>query len=191
MTPAPLPAKSTSLLLHAHAEYRSQVSPHYDEVLNEVTERIRQSGSIGKADIGSLVLWKRVQANTRWASQLLVMSEAEVRAITGRAVALAQNLGLHPPDAGARAGEVLRELPGCRHRPVLASALLVAAAPMRLAVYDRRVEAGLVRLSLEHPAGSYRRYLETVERLREDVAAVGGKQWSARDVDLALWWLGG
>lgn len=45
----------------AHAETDVRI---YDEVLYEVVERVERSGSIGKSDIGVLLFWKRLQANT-------------------------------------------------------------------------------------------------------------------------------
>jgi hypothetical protein len=53
-----------SRLATAHADYHANVSPHYDEVLHEVSDRIQTSGSIGKLDVGALLFWKRLRANT-------------------------------------------------------------------------------------------------------------------------------
>lgn len=37
----------------------------YDEVLIEVAARVQAAGSIGKSDIGALLLWKRLRAHGR------------------------------------------------------------------------------------------------------------------------------
>lgn len=58
----------------------------YDEVLYEVAERIERSSSIGKADIGALLFWKRLQANTPWATRLHLLPDLEVRRVTAVAV---------------------------------------------------------------------------------------------------------
>lgn len=52
-------------ILHgAHTAFIAESSPVYDEVLVEVAGRIEKSGSIGKADMVAMVLWKRVRADT-------------------------------------------------------------------------------------------------------------------------------
>jgi hypothetical protein len=61
-----------------------------------------------------------------------------------------------------------------------------------MAVYDERAQTGLetLGLSLSPARGRYGRYMELVEDLRS-TAARYGHTWSARDVDIALFWLGG
>lgn len=81
-------AVRVSALVQADDGYWNSVSPHYDEILHEVTDRVAASGSIGKVDIGALVLWKRMSASTRWASGLNVLPEVDVRKVTGVAVGL-------------------------------------------------------------------------------------------------------
>ena len=39
-------------ILTSHRAYYAETSPAYDEVLDQVTERVRETGDIGKADIG-------------------------------------------------------------------------------------------------------------------------------------------
>lgn len=91
-------------------------------------------------------------------------------------------------EAAGRAREFLRPLPGFGQGTALASALLTAAAPDRLAVYDRRARQGLERVGLELPDAPphfYARYMRLIEQCRAE-AADEGYQWSARDIDLAL-----
>jgi hypothetical protein len=47
--------------------------------LSVVVDRVRAAGHLTKADIGSLVLWKRVSAQTRWAKYLGNTPDSEVR----------------------------------------------------------------------------------------------------------------
>ena len=149
-------------------------------------------GSIGKADIGALLFWKRLQANARWVSDLMVLEDEYVRGVTARAVAAARNKSLSVIEAAKAGRGALSPLPGFQSGDALASALLFAAAPERLAVYDRRAHTGLGRLglTLAKRSGRYGRYMSLVEDLRE-VARAHGCDWSARDVDLALYQLGG
>jgi len=66
-----------------------------------------------------------------------------------------------------------------------------AVAPHRLAVYDTRAHRGLTRLglALDDRPGRYGRYLLLLEQCRRELAGQG-HEWSARDVDLALYQLG-
>ncbi|MBD0689496.1 hypothetical protein BG452_27305 [Streptomyces sp. CBMA123] len=180
------------MLVQARAGYLAGVSPYYDELFDEVAQRARRSGSLGKGDIAALTVWKRLTAQAPWAAELMGLPEAEVRAVTGRAVAAVRDTGV-PRGEAARAGRrVLLELPGFRTGDALASAVLTAAAPGRMAVYDRRVQGALdaVGLTLTAAPGRYGRYLG----LLDDLLRHGGARaegWTARDVDTALYWAGG
>lgn len=178
-------------LVEARRAYEARVSEHYDEVLEAVIQSVESSGSVGKADIGALVLWKRISASTRWASALLAEPDAEIRRTTTEVVALARNAAVPAPEAASDALACLAELPGFKTRGALASAVLLAAAPDRMAIYDRRARAGLreVGCPLSGTKNIYRRYLETVEELRSQLLQ-HGYEWTARDVDKALYWLG-
>lgn len=95
-------------LLKAHDAYGSEVSPYYDEVLHEISERASQCGSIGKADIGAIVFWKRLRADTPWVRKLMVIADHDVRQVTAKAATLvrtgfpssrARNDGDAPPQS--------------------------------------------------------------------------------------------
>jgi hypothetical protein len=176
----------------AHTAYERQRAVAYDEVLVEVTACIAATGSVGKSDIGALLLWKRLRADTRWARQLMSMAEAEVRALTARAVDAVCDTDLPVPEAARLGRRLLSSLPGCTTGDALASALLVAAAPDRMAIYDRRAQRGLELLghSLSPSRGRYSRYMHLIGELL-DLAHQHNHPWIARDVDLALYWLGG
>lgn len=190
--PALLDSEAWGVLSKAHMEFNASTSPAYDEVLLEVSERIRSSGNIGKADIGALLFWKRLRADTRWVRDLMVMADSEVRGVTSRAVVAVNDTSLEVPAAAAQGRSALSALPGFVRGDALASALLTAAAPERMAVYDRRAQAGLAKLGLSLSAkrGRYGRYMKIVESLAA-TAGQHGRSWSAREVDIALYSLGG
>lgn len=160
-------------------------------ILIEVGSRIEAAGSVGKADIGALVLWKRISASTKWASALMALSDHHVRDVTRVAVRCVQDRSLSVPEAAVAGRSALSRLPGFTTGDALASAVLFAAAPTRMAVYDRRAQTGLSRLdlTLSPKPGRYGRYMTLIEQLRAAVNETG-QQWQARHVDVALYWLG-
>lgn len=172
--------------------YRNSASPFYDEVVCEVSRRANTSGSIGKAEIGALVLWKRLNASTPWAAELMETAENDVRAATANARQAALEEDQDVPNAARHARAALSCLPGFGVGDALASAVIHSLAPNRMAVYDRRAQLGLERLglALTPKAGRYGRYMALVEQLIAD-AKVSGAEISAREVDLALFTLGG
>ena len=191
-TPQVLDLQAWEKLRGSHAAYMSGTSRAYDEVLTEVASRIRATASIGKADIGALLFWKRLRADTPWVRELMVKPEEEVREITKKAVSAVNDVSLPVPQAASDGRAALSPLPGFKTGDALASALLLAAAPERMAIYDERAQTGLetLGLSLSPSRGRYGRYMELVEDLRS-TAGQYGHTWSARDVDIALFWLGG
>jgi hypothetical protein len=178
-------------LEHGLAEAQETISPHYDDVFHEVQHRIAAVGSFGKSDIAMLSFWKRLRADTPWVRKLLGLADVEVRRVTGPAVIAAREGD--PIEAAGQAREMLRPLPGFAQGTALASALLTAASPTRLAVYDKRARKGLHQLGLEladEPPLFYARYMMLIEQCRTEAAGLGHR-WSPRDVDLALYMLGG
>ena len=178
-----------------HRQYPS--SAIYDETLDVVVERVAEAGCLTKADIGSLVLWKRISAQTTWAGTLGATPDSEVRAVTARAYALANASNLSIPEAGQQARWVLNDLPGMKptSEGALASAVLVACAPKRMAVWDRRVKVTLASPVIDLPVSAgqryYGRYLQAAVELASEMEARLGSPVAPRDVDLALWVLGG
>lgn len=159
---------------------------HYDEVLLEVVGRASDTGHVSKADIGALLFWKRLRADTPWASELHLCSDAFVRATTGEA---REAMAAHADAYGAaRAGRsALVTLPGFRVGDALASAVLTALAPERMAVYDRRAHSGLrlLGVSITDGAGRYGEYMRAVDDLGAALRE-SGEEWTNRDVDVAL-----
>ena len=186
-----LPKERVAHLEQGLAEARETISPHYDDVFLEVQQRISAADSAGKSDIAMLSFWKRLRADTPWVTKLLQLPDAEVREVTGRAVAAARQ-GDEVTAAGD-ARELLRGLPGFGQGTALASALLTAAAPTRFAVYDKRAHKGLQEVGLEltnNVPRFYARYMKLIKQCQEEAADLGNR-WSAREVDLALWIVGG
>ncbi|MFJ2736028.1 MULTISPECIES: hypothetical protein [unclassified Streptomyces] len=178
-------------LIPARASYLADVSPHYDEVLHDVAQRTEHTGSLGKTDIAALVVWKRLSAQTRWVTALMSLPDTHIRAITERAVTAVRDTTLTRSEAARTGRGIIAELPGFHTGDALASAVLTAAAPQRMAVYDRRVQHALdtLRLPLTSAPGRYSRYLQ----LLDDLLHHGGAHadgWSARDIDTALYWTG-
>ncbi len=184
--------RAWNLLIAAHDSYRAATSPNYDEVLWEVSQRAEASGSLGKADIGALVVWKRLSARTRWASALMARPDTEVRAATSKAWEAVRDTS-RPRALAARAGRTaLASLPGFRKGDALASAVLTAAAPLRMAVYDSRAQRALetLGLTLTDESGRYGRYMGLIDELLTR-RQPSEDEWTARDVDIALFWIGG
>ena len=177
-----------SLLETAHPREHPSV---YDEVLLEVTARAASKGSLGNADIGTLLFWKRLQANTPWARGLNMTPESEVRRHTKAALQAVNDESLSPHDAAVAGREALRPLPGFRHGAALPSAVLLAAAPKRMAVYDRRALSSLHSFGIELAANWYGKYIEILDDLATEHNRRTGGDWNPGDVDLALFWLDG
>ncbi|MFB7189377.1 hypothetical protein ACFCZT_29570 [Streptomyces sp. NPDC056230] len=192
MDPSMSASRVWDVLAAAQASYLSEVSPHYDEVFWEVAGRVEAEGCLGKADIGALVVWKRLSAQTPWISKLMSLPDADVRSVTARAVRAVRDMGVSRAEAAQAGRGIVWELPGFRTGDALASAVLTAAAPQRMAVYDRRVQQALDALgfALTRASGRYGRYIDLLDTLLSH----GGQQaegWIARDLDTALYWVGG
>lgn len=185
-----LPDNPWTALESAHTRYFAAVSPNYDDVLREVAITISRRGDIGKAEIGALLFWKRLRADTPWVGQLHAIPDADVRTITARAVSAVNDSSLSLDEAAGRGRGYLDALPGFRSGDALASALLTAAAPQRMAVYDRRAKLGLLQIGVELPIRKqYRHYMANLSLLLE-TAPAEFSEWVPRDLDLALFTLG-
>jgi len=134
------PAERCGALVTALQRYRDAVCDNYDETLHDVIGRVATAGSLGKADLGALLLWKRIRIGS-WAEGLLCMADADVRKITAQAIAAARNPELAVPDAARLARQALLDLPGAKSGDAFASAVILVGAPHRMAVYDPRALA--------------------------------------------------
>ena len=194
MPPTPpvlTPQQRCASLTAALERYRATTSDEYDETLRDVIGRVATAGSLGKADLGALFFWKRIPTGA-WAEELLCMPDSDVRKITAAAVAAARDQQLAVPAAARRARQALLDLPGAKTGDPFASAVIVAAAPDRMAIYDYRAHLGLWRAGLHLADGSrlYERYMELIEQCRAELRDYGHSDWTAREVDLALFTLG-
>lgn len=83
-------------------------------------------------------------------------------------VECARDTSLSRRSAAQASRAALASLPGFRTGDALASAVLTAAAPDRMAVYDRRAHNGLRTLGipLSHAPGRYSRYIEAIDQLQ-------------------------
>jgi hypothetical protein len=166
----------------------TRYDPVYDELFDEVSARIDSHGDIGKLDIAGLVFWKRIPLG-RWYKSLLAMREADVREITRGAVT---TTGTTQDRLRA-----LRPLPGCKTSAAsIASTLLTAWNPSDFAITDRRSRPALVtllRMVDERAVTRYPEYLRLVRCVRDDINDHGNCEiaLTARDIDKALWILGG
>jgi hypothetical protein len=114
--------------------------------------------------------------------------DTRVRAVTERAVSAVRDTTLTRSEAARVGRGIIAELPGFRTGDALASAVLTAAAPQRMAVYDRRVQRALdtLGLTLTPTPGRYGRYLQLLDDLLHHGAA-RTDGWTARDIDIALY----
>lgn len=173
----------------------ARIESTYDQIFDEVAARITAAGEMGKLDVAGIVLWKRLSAATTWALALMEMPERDVRAITACAVAAVRSAS-SPTHAAAAGRRELRRLPGCtRNGTPLPSALLCAVDPVRLPVYDQHAGRALQRLDVPVAPKRrgvhdfYPRYTKAVSGLCEE-ARERGLDWSAHDVDVALYCVG-
>ena len=178
-------------LSQAHERYTSDTSEHYDEVLEEISQRFASAGTLGKADIGSLLIWKRLRADTKWAMNLMSTPDRDVRAATENVFKFANDAVLAAPEAAKYARSALSSLPGFTTGDALASAVIVAASPTRMAIYDRRAHSGLslLNITLSNSRGRYSRYMQEVQNLI-GLFRVHGQTWTAREIDQALFTIG-
>jgi hypothetical protein len=180
-------AQRCRALAAARQKYRAEVRDEYDETLHDVIGRVAAVGSLGKSDLGALLLWKRIRVGA-WAKELLCMADTDVREITREAVVAARDPEATVADAARLARRALSKLPGARKGDAFPSAMILAAAPERMAIYDYRAHLGLWRLGLclcEKP-GLYGRYMQLVEQCRAELREHGYGEWTAREVELAL-----
>ena len=77
-----------SALAAALDRYRETVCDEYDETLHDVIDRVATTGSLGKMDLGALLLWKRIRI-AAWAEELLCKPDSDVRRITAKSVTAA------------------------------------------------------------------------------------------------------
>lgn len=188
------------------ATYQQYWRRRHDEVLIEVSQRVQQRECLTKADIGALAFWMRTDAGSGWVCELHRYPDAFVQEVTSRAFVAVQEGDI--PAAGQRGCLILRELSGLVPTPEagsslpLVSAILLACAPHRMALWNSRVEAGLnspeTGPEIQAPSGGdgqYGKYLDICERVAAQLtqtsyARLHRKVFTPRDADTALSQLG-
>jgi hypothetical protein len=181
------PAQRCGALAAALQRYRATERREYDETLHELIAHTASAGSLGKSDLGALLLWKRIRIGP-WATDLLCMAEKDVRSITSEAVTAARDQERNVADAARLARRALLKLPGAKTGDAFPSAVILVGASDRMAVYDYHAHLGLWRvgLRLDEGAALYYRYMKLVEQCRAELLQHGYGKWAAREVDLAL-----
>lgn len=161
-------------------------------MVGQISDRAGETGSLGKLDVGALAAWKRLRCDTKPMGELMARSDSEVRQHTAQAGKAARDESISVAEAARQARLALSPLPYFRTGDAIASAVCFVAAPRPMAVYDRRAHRGLelVGLSLSNRPGRYGLYTGLLEDCRRELPEAG-QDWSARDVDLALFRLGG
>lgn len=188
------------------ATYQQYWRRRHDEVLNEVSQRVQQREYLTKADIGALAFWMHADTGSGWVPELHRYPDAYVQEVTSRAFVAVQDGDI--PAAGQRGCEILRELSDlapteeARFSLPLASAILLACAPHRMAIWNSRVEAALdspeTGPGIQSPFGrddQYAKYLEICEYVAAQLtqtsyARLHRKLFTPRDADTALSQLG-
>jgi hypothetical protein len=69
-TPSIAPTQRSATLAAALEQYRATECPEYDETLHDLIGRVAAIGSLGKTDLGALLLWKRIRV-VAWAEELV------------------------------------------------------------------------------------------------------------------------
>jgi len=174
----------TSPLLRAGAaedlhQAISRYPDHYDDVLNDVHERLVRHGSATKLDLAALIAWKHVR-NARWMKQLLKKPENEIESTTRAAFAH----GL--TDEGRIAA--LDPLPGFGGRGAFTSVLLTAWDPTAFGVFDRLANANRATVVSEACVCDWSRLPVYWAHLRAIVHEMGAGEgdWTPRKVEMAL-----
>src|SRR5699024_7036280 len=114
--------------------------------------------------------------------------DSQVRKVTARAYAITNDASKSIPEAGGEARQLLRPIPGLGGGGAIASAVLLAMSPTRMAVWDRRVNKSLKAIG-KSPRGlrhRYKSYLEAVVDLTDVMQEVVGDSHLVipREVDL-------
>ena len=185
-------ASDIAVLVDAHGRYPNHEEGFfYDEVLHEVQAAAELSGSVGKRDIGALMLWKRLNLSVRWTRALNELSDHHVRTITASALELARDSTRPIPDAARSAREALLSLPGCGPSgQAIPSTILTACAPNRMSVYDARAVDALRQLRYSGRIDHYRQYMTVVCSIVDEANEARGLNWHPHDVDKALFIMG-
>ena len=121
----------TNTLHLALNKYRESASPFYDEAIEDVMARAAQRGHLGKADIGAIAAWKRLNTSTRWMRDFMSTADSTVREATATARDSALSTDGDIQSAASKARSALSPIPGFRKgdaRPGLCRHLLTGTS---------------------------------------------------------------
>jgi len=157
----------------------------YDQVLTEVHQRLQDKGHATMLDLAGLVGWKHVQ-NAPWMYDLYVLAPGTVERATAAAFA--------PGLADVQRVSALHGIPGFGAGKAFTSVLLTAWDPESFGVFDKL--ANSVRPKVVVPKcvcvwEDLPTYFEHLRRLAVELSAVVGAQWTPRQVEMAMFILGG
>lgn len=155
---------------------------HYDDVLDDVHERLHSNGHASKLDLAALIGWKHVN-NAKWMQTMLLLPPDTVEAATAAAF-----------EPGLTDGEriaALASIPGYGRGGAFTSVLLTAWDPAQFGVYDRRAASTGWSRAVTDACSCPRHHLpiwfEHLRQLAEELSALEGMvAWTARSVDMAL-----
>ncbi|GMU79090.1 MAG: hypothetical protein AMXMBFR46_18830 [Acidimicrobiia bacterium] len=153
---------------------------HYDDVLNEVHDRLVQRGVATKLDLAALIAWKHVR-NAHWMKDLLKRPEIEVEVATRAAFS--------PGLTDNQRIAALDPLPGFGGRGAFTSVLLTAWDPTNFGVFDRLAYANRPIVVSETCVCDWALlpvYWAHLRTIASEMSSGAGGTWTPRMVDMAL-----
>jgi hypothetical protein len=184
-----MPCLASELLVpRADVVFRTslaQYSPNYDQAFDEVHKRLQTNGHATMLDLAGLIGWKHVR-NAPWMVQLFVLPPGTAETATAAAFA--------PGLTDKQRIAALSPLPGYRAGGAFTSVLLTAWAPAVYGVYDKfanAVRPQVVGSECTCEWEDLPTYFEHLRRLGQELSVATGTTWTPREVDMAMFILGG
>jgi cell division FtsZ-interacting protein ZapD len=176
------------LLVRASGRLSTQLgrySSNYDEVFLAAHQRLQENGYATKFDLAALIGWKHVQ-NSPWMFRLYDFPSGAVEAATAAAFA--------PGLSDEQRIDALCGLPGYGRGSAFTSVLLAAWDPTRYGVFDKFVDGirpTVVTAGCRCRWADLPTYFDHLRRLADELATATGSSWTPRQVDQAMYMLGG
>jgi hypothetical protein len=174
-------ARSRTSLVTALGRYSS----NYDEVLIEIHRRLRRNGHATKFDLAGLIGWKHVQ-NASWMSKLYDLAPGVVEAATAAA--------FRPRLTDVQRIAALGGLPGYGAGRAFTSVLLTAWDPTSFGVFDKFVDETRSKITSARCRCRWDdlpTYFDHMRQLAVELSTTTGRPWTPREVDKAMYILGG
>ena len=163
----------------------AKYSTNYEQVFDEVHQRLQSNGHATMIDLAGLIGWKHVQ-NAPWMHELYVLPSGTVQATTATAFA--------PELADAQRVAALGGLPGYRSGGAFTSVLLTAWDPSTFGVFDtlaNGVRSHVVDAGCGCNWDDLPTYFEHLRRLALELSGATGTPWTPRQEDMTMFILGG